>query len=207
MTAKSHPSHWKFQTIHEDSLASFKDIPGTGGTYKISADGVVVSSRHRGLRDGWWIVLRCTKSKNSRPFARVCLYMDGSTKPAHYQLSRLLLETFVGPPPTALHVAAHRNGITDDDRLENLVWSTSQEVKHAQICRGTWAHGERTGHTRFTREQVEAARKIVIEFGVPADLLANAMGESQSRIREWLVKTWDTDRWDGLQNPLTIATG
>lgn len=76
------------------------------------------------------------------------------------------------------------------------------DVKQAQICRGTWAHGEKSGSARFTKHQVEAARRIVIEFRVPATLLAEALGMTNTRVIEWLTKSWDTSKWDGLENPL-----
>jgi hypothetical protein len=203
MTTKQHPKHWKFATVHEDKIGDeVRDIPGTGGTYRITKDGIVLSQRHPSLPEGYWIVMKCQKSKNSRPFNRVCIAFDGYPRGRICQVSRLLLEAWVGPAPSEFHVAAHRNGVTDDDRLENLMWALPRDVSHGQICRGTWAHGQSAGRVRFQREQVEAARKIVIDYGVPANLLATALNLNQARVREWLTKTWDTDKWDGLQNPL-----
>ena len=205
MTAKKHLKHWAFTTIRDAELGDFKDIPGTGGAYRISKDGVVISNRRRCLPDGYWIVLKHNKSSNAKPFNRVTLYFDGAARPSICQVSRLILEAWVGPPPAATRVAAHKNGQSDDDRLDNLMWAENSDVKHGQICRGTWAHGERAARARLSREQVEAARKIVIEHGVPANLLATALGIPQPRVREWLTKTWDAGKWADLVNPLTAA--
>jgi len=201
MTKKIHPKHWKLAAIHENDLGEFKDIPGTGGLYKISKDGAVASQRRRALPDKYWVILKNLKSNNARPFNRVTLHLDGQP-PKQRQVSRLILEAWVGPPPTKTSVAAHRNGITDDDRLDNLKWAENQDVKRGQICRGTWARGEKVSTARHSREQVEAARKIVNEYGVPINLLANALGLTQPRVREWLTKSWDANKWAELENPL-----
>jgi len=43
-----------------------------------------------------------------------------------YQVHKLVLLAFVGPCPEGLQVR-HRNGIPDDNRLENLVYGTPEE--------------------------------------------------------------------------------
>jgi hypothetical protein len=51
-------------------------------------------------------------------------------------VQRLVLEAFVGPPPTPAHEANHKNGKKQDNRPINLEWVTRQEnVDHA------WATG------------------------------------------------------------------
>jgi hypothetical protein len=203
MSLKVHPSHWKkFRTMQHPSLEHFKDVPGTGGTYRVSKDGVVISNRHKGLIDDWWMVLKIHKSTNSKPFNRVSMYFDGDKKARCCQLSRVILEAWKGPAPSEMHVAAHRNGKTDDDVLGNLVWATQKEVSEGQICRGTWAHGDSAGAARSSIEQVEAARKIVMEYGVPINLLATVLDKPSIRVKEWLTKCWRPEKWDGLENPL-----
>lgn len=202
MTAKKPLSAWKFQTIHESKMGEFRDIPMSNGDYKISADGVVVSRKHRGLPDGFWVLLSVMKSRAAKPYNKVTIQRDGDDKATPYQLSRLILEAWVGPPPTAKHCAAHIDGITDNDTLDNLVWSVAQDITYGRIVRGTWAHGESAGAARFEAEQIMAARKIVHDFNVPVNLLATALGMNQVRVREWFTKTWDATKWDGLKNPL-----
>ncbi len=204
MSEKVAPAHWRrSRLVYDADLGpNFRDVPGTGGLARISDDGIVISQSDRRLEPGWWAVLSISKSKNSKPFNRVTVYFGAKKRMC--QVSRLILESWVGPPPTSKHVAAHRNGVTDDDRLDNLMWALQQDVSHGQICRGTWAHGERAGNARLSLQQVEAARKIIFDHGVSATLLAEALGVPQARVREWLVKTWDTSKWDGLENPLEV---
>lgn len=202
MTARKHPNQWKSAWVHENDMGEFRAIPGTGGSYKISKCGVVVSNRRRHLPARCWIVLKHSKSKKEKPFNRVSIMLPGEHKRRPHHVSRLILKSWVGPPPSDLHVAAHRNGITDDDRLENLLWAKMKDVKHSQIYRGTWVRGERARSAKFTREQIEAARKIISEYGVSQNLLAKLLGMPQPRVREWLKKNWNTQKWDDLKNPL-----
>lgn len=206
MTKRKHPLNYKFQVIHDSEVAEddFRKIPGTGGQYRISKNGVVISSKRACFDDGYWAVLRTQRSSNAKPFNRVTLAFDGYPKGRVCQISRLILESWIGPAPSREHCAAHKNGKTDDDRLENLCWATMDDVSKSQIVRGTWAHGEKCGNARHSKEQVEAARKIIIDHGVSVNLLATAMGVVQSRVREWLVKCWDTSKWDGLTDPYAI---
>lgn len=104
MTPRTPVQHWKSATVHENDMGEFREIPNTSGDYKISADGVVVSRRRRGLPAGYWIILSQTKSKNSRPFNRVAIFFDDGTNRT-CQVSRLLLEAWVGPAP---QLEAHR---------------------------------------------------------------------------------------------------
>jgi hypothetical protein len=58
-------------------------------------------------------------------------------------VSRLILETFVGPAPTPKHHAAHRDGKVRNNTLSNLSWKTAKEncadkVRHGTVpVRGT----------------------------------------------------------------------
>jgi hypothetical protein len=53
-------------------------------------------------------------------------------KKATTTVQRLVLLAFVGPPPTDLHEANHKNGRKDDNRVENLEWVTRLEnMRHA----------------------------------------------------------------------------
>jgi hypothetical protein len=203
MTAKVHPSHWsKMNAIENPPEGDYRDIPETGGLCRISRDGIVISRCKCGLPDGWWILLAIEKSRNARPYLRVSIYFDGDKRPKRCQVSRLILQAWVGPPPGPKYVAAFRDGNNANCHLDNLKWATAREVTEGKICRGTWAHGATAGSARASEEQVEAARKIVMDYEVPVNLLATALGRPNIRVKEWLVKCWDTSKWDGLENPL-----
>lgn len=183
MTKPQHPSKWRFDVIHDRDLKGFKAIPRTDQLYMINPSGQVVGRRHSCCQPwpGWWIKLRTAKSRPSQPFNRVSIVQDGQQVCA--QLGRLLLETFVGPAPSSDHVAGHINGVSDDDRLENLKWVLPVDVKTGSIRRGTWAHGDRVHSARFHETQVNAIRRI-LEAGIAPTTLAAAMDVPQARVRE-----------------------
>jgi DNA-binding transcriptional regulator YiaG len=206
VTKPRHPSQWERELLHESCIADFTPIPGASG-YRINRDGKAITNTLRHMPEGYWGVIAIGKSNVARRNNRVKIKFDNQKSATFHQLGRILLITFVGPSPGPDYCAGHRNGITDDDRVENLVWATAQELTHGRICRGTWAHGEKSPTARHSLEQVEAARKIVTEFGVSTNLLATAMGMSQSHVRNWMVNTWDASKWDGLENPLLASLG
>jgi hypothetical protein len=203
VTTAKHPRHWKRNTIHESDLGEFVDVPDTDGMYRIARDGTVISQKFIRLRPwpGWWIILKTVKSRPSQPFNRVhIVYSDGVS--VCEQLSRLLLTVFLSPPPTNDSVAAHLNGVSDDDRLENLTWAVPTDVKTASIVRGSHAHGDNHPSTRFCEQQVKAIRQI-ISMGVPVNMLARAMNEPQPRIRELTQIKRDVAKHHGTACPLT----
>jgi hypothetical protein len=207
MTARNHPSDWKLQTICqadiEDFDETYKIIPRTNEEFRVSRDGVVLSRKRKSLPAGWWVILKQTKSRVAHPFNRVCIIQAGGEKRTR-QVSSLILEAFVCDKPSPLHIAAHKNGVSDDDRLDNLVWALMRDVKHAGIVRGTYAHGERAGNCKHDLEQVQAARKVVLEYQVPIALLATVLGFNETRMREWIIgESWNEGKWDDLVCPLT----
>jgi len=203
MTKAKHPTRWKWQAIHENDLNGYVTIPNTDGLYKINTNGQCVTCRHSACQSwpGWWIQMKIRKSRVDRPYNRVAVYIKGEKKMC--QVSRLLLQSFVGDPPTNNHIACHLNGITHDDRLENLKWGMPVDAKTGQIIRGTYTHGDKSPTISFAPEQVRAIQRI-LKAGISQSTLANAVGVPQPRIREIAIGlTWNPDKHIGRENPLT----
>lgn len=91
-------------------------------------------------------------------------------------ISRLMLEAFVGPPPSSIHQAAHNDGNPMNDRLDNLRWATPKEncadrVKHGTAMRGethcrALLRGEQVREIRARRRAGERNKTLAAEFGV-----------------------------------------
>lgn len=97
-----------------------KTIEGTNGKYVIYENGKVFS-----VKTG-----KELKQLNfGAGYKSVSIFKDGKFK--HQTIHRLLAESFI-PNPKNKPVVNHKNGIKDDNRLQNLEWATySENNKHA----------------------------------------------------------------------------
>lgn len=108
-------------------------------------------------------------------------------------VATLVLEAFVGPRPTGF-VAAHNNGVRDDNRGENLRWATqasniADKARHGTLCRG-----ERMHCAKLTDSAVREIRKLPrvrkLQNGTLVEL-SERFGVSTSAIRAARRgKTW-----------------
>lgn len=73
---------------------------------------------------------------------------------------RLVLESFVGPPPSSKHEANHIDGNPLNNHVTNLEWVTRREnIQHA-IENKLHARGEQCGTSKLTNERVVEIRKL-----------------------------------------------
>lgn len=119
----------------------FGEVPGYPG-YKVGTDGTVISPySERAL----------TPVKHTNGYTHVDLRKGGKKK--RVGVHCLVLLVHVGPRPKG-HTAAHRNGIRDDNRLENLYWATWQEQWADKERHGTYQRGEKIGTAILTESKV-----------------------------------------------------
>ena len=145
--------------------------------------------------------MKIRKSRIDRPYNRIGIYIEGEQK--MLQVSRLVLQCFVGDPPTTEHIACHLNGVTSDDRLENLQWGRPVDAATGKIIRGTYCHGDKSPQVSFAPEQIAAIRRI-LKAGVSQCTIANAVGVPSSRIREIALGiTRNPDKHIGRKHSLT----
>jgi hypothetical protein len=108
-----------------------------------SAGAVLAQKRER---NGYW---------------RVSICNDGRV--VQYHVARLVLEAFVGPPPTPEHHAAHGDGDQSNNRLDNLRWAPPAENQADKWLHGTVPAGEKSPHAKLTEAQVAEIRRMKSE--------------------------------------------
>ncbi len=134
----------------------WRDIPGYEGWYSMSSLGRV-------RRDAF----ACSRTKDgvlkqyyTRRYMSVILTRYGIAKT--YRVHRLVLNAFIGPPPTEIHQGNHKDGNTKNNCPSNLEWATPSENKlHAIHVLGKWPdnQGERHPRSFLTDKQIIDIRR------------------------------------------------
>ena len=96
---------------------------------------------------------------------RVVLFKDGNRR-ALRKVHRLVVEAFINPIPSGMQVN-HKNGIRNDNRVENLeIVSQSENMRHSYAVLGRVgantnpAKGEKHGNATFTDKTVRQIRRL-----------------------------------------------
>ena len=93
--------------------------------------------------------------KNADGYPRIFLKGRGDCK-----VHRLVLESFAGPCPVGKQ-ACHRNGVRDDNRIENLRWGTKRENENDKITHGTKLLGSRTNGAILDEAKVAEIKRCL----------------------------------------------
>jgi hypothetical protein len=131
-------------------------VDGLRNSYRVSSHGRVMRvARGSGTQHGR--VLRGSPNAVGYPVANLSL--DG--EPKQYLVHRLVATAFLGPPPPK-HEVNHIDGVTTNNRADNLEWVTkSENGKHAFRI-GLHVHhglrGEQIGTAKVNETQVREIR-------------------------------------------------
>lgn len=110
-----------------DKIETWKGVRGYEGLYEVSDLGRVrslgrtVPSKNGSTQRKKKRIL--TQEINADGYCRIRL-IDACGKSKHYQVHRLVLETFTGPSTKQVN---HKNEIKADNRLQNLEYCTPKE--------------------------------------------------------------------------------
>lgn len=172
---------------------TWRDIEGYEGFYQISNDGKVKSlgrvaecgpGRFRHSHD------RLLSTKTSSGYCMAYLYRNGDREAV--LVHRLVAIAFI-PNPDNKPFINHKNGIKDDNRVENLEWCTSSEnVRHA-LNKGlkTPAMGERVNTSKLTSSDVVKINELLKTTTLLHREIADLFGVDKGSISKiQRNKTW-----------------
>ena len=151
-----------------------KAIPGHPG-YHVSDSGVVFSDLSGRMK-----ALRIFKVLTNKSYEREVVQLG---RGVNCKVHRLVCMTFHGAPPSRLHIVAHLNGDSLDNRAENLAWKSQRENEADKLLHGTSNRGARHGMSKLTAEKVKEIRRLRSE-GVMQKDIATKFEISQTTVSQ-----------------------
>jgi len=178
----------------------WKDIPYYTSWYQVSSLGRIRSLMRKN-RWGYIQKIRILRPfPNQKGYLRIDLRKNGQRDCR--QVHRLVLETFVGLCPDGME-CRHLDGNPQNNKLDNLQWTTASENQRDRVRHGTsnmgltYNRGESQGGHKLTEEQVLEIRelyKISLSSGkriYSQRKLASIFGVQQTAIKDVVNrKTW-----------------
>lgn len=175
----------------------WREIPGWDG-YRVSNKGVVQSCKGpgpQGILPGQWRDLKPRPAKNGY------LYVNPSQngKAVNVAVHHMVLIAFGFARPDGME-ARHANGNRQDNRLENLSWSTHIENERDKIWHGTRRFGESHGCSKLTEDDVQAIVEGIDVHHRSFRQLASEYGVTDGTIQHIAyAKTWKSITEPGLK--------
>lgn len=135
-----------------------RDVPGFPG-YAVTLSGQVWSVRPRGTKRDFDTIPRRIKSKVWKGVETINLTLMDKTYT--FSIGRLLLLSFVAPPPFEGAHASFKDGNSNNIRLDNLEWLSTSETHKRGVQRngGAYAYGEALNHSVYTAADVAEMRR------------------------------------------------
>lgn len=145
-------------------------IPGYEELYSISKDGEVISHENKSNHNSWIELSR----KPDKDGYHIVVLQDNKNR-QDFKVHRLVAQTFI-PNPDNKPLVNHINGLTYDNRVENLEWATVYEnykcsentIKEIPVI----ATDKLTGDVLKFKSIMDAARYLNINQGNISNALA-----------------------------------
>ena len=176
----------------------WRDILGYEGYYQVSNLGRVRSCDRVAMRNGVSVFVNGRLLKpvlDSSGYFRIALYKDG--KRAFFFVHRLVAIAFL-TIDTSRNEVNHKNGVKDDNRVENLEWCTHLENMRHAIATGLKLpmFGENATNSLLTESQVVEIRELRAN-GEKIRVIAEMYGVSQGAISGAVYR----NNWAHLPSP------
>lgn len=149
-------------------------IPGYGNRYTITSGGEIYSNNYH--RQNIRKKLKPIINTSGNGYEIVYLY-DGCRKERkRVQVHRLVAELFI-PNPSKKPFVNHLNGVTTDNRAENLEWTTPKEnFHHALEVLHIYPGASKPVRCLETGETFKSAKEAALHYGVSQRSVNNAAG-------------------------------
>ncbi len=174
-----------FYTIKQQYMETWKDIKGYEGSYQVSDKGNVRSlDRHIQSRYGTRKIKGCFLKKLCDKDGYHKVNLKQSQKGKNCFIHRLVAIAFIENDKNKPQVN-HKNGVKNDNNVENLEWVTlSENRQHAYdtgLQNGLNRRGSKSNFSKLKKEDVYNIRKL-LKNGIKQKCIASIYKISQSGV-------------------------
>jgi hypothetical protein len=172
----------------------WKSVVGYEGLYEVNTDGELRTFNWKGT--GQTRIMK--PAKDHKGYLRTMIGKDGKYKTI--KMHRIVAEAFI-PNPENKPTVNHKNGIKDDNRVDNLEWHTYKENTHHAIENGMFyfrpksdlnglsrCKGQQKHNTKFRNEDIISIRARFVPYKVTREDLAKEYGVSPATIKDIVTR-------------------